>query len=240
MERTTISDDKIYTDELVGTIAKSIGIGDNPGKVRWLVRNLRDLPDSVRRYQSLYTINRPKQVIDAFDRVANSISKLLLAYGADKESGRLGWTSEKDSSFEALILWQRAVSLDPDRPERMVQEDKALDSLQQQLDSIVQLRREVLSARAGLEGRAGSGHGGRRHRGDPVLNELFKDLLLLYSELKGTNKGITVDPYAEDQDKQVRGPLIDFFRLTLRPLGWRLTSSSIRARLIRMRGDDNE
>ncbi len=212
-----------FPSDAVDRIAAAIGI-NTEAKRRLLAHRLADLPDVARQCRS-YKLSTPPS---ALVRDLNRVEKKPLRFQEDV-GGRLEILDFEDVMDDVPVLppivWQLALRIDADRPERDSVRQAVRNRLRDRGYTADDLRAAAEAARRNTEPQVKTGHGGRRHEADWPLEEITRHLLVIFREVTGRRGRPSYNAHFD----RVDGPVVDFFELCLPTLGWQKSPNAIRA-----------
>lgn len=228
----TIVEAHTFPDELIDRIAGSIDVSD-PQKMVWLAYHLRDIAADVKGYKLYKVIRNPSKLKRAFAQTVKDCDRLLRTLSTEPEDIAVAVSNMPIKPYRRLLLWEIAARNPEINPARALDDGTADKIFAEHIGSINAIREAAVKASDSISDRVASGRGGARHQRDRALDEVLQQLIQLYEEVTGSERGSSYSFKAKEAD----GPLVRYLELCLAPLGWPLSRDAIRGHLRRMDDD---
>ncbi len=221
-----------YSGELIGRIAEAISV-TNSRKKRWLSDHLCDIAGDVDSYKLHTVIRRPSDLRKAFAQTVKDCERLLKRLNTEPEDVTVEVANVRLQPFRRLLLWEIAAGKDGVEANRALDDGTAEKIFDEQISSITAVRDAAARACDDIATQIPRGRGGRRHQRDWAFDEVLEQLVQLYEEVTGRERGSSYS----FKTKKADGPLVRYLELCLAPLGWTLSLDAIRGHLQRMDDD---
>ncbi len=224
--------DEPFPDFVITEVAALLKLSHGR-QCRRLTRYLRELPIYIERFRRRDAIPRPAFVRDVLKRLEAACSRQLDG-GAPFRPDRIRKRLEKDENASALVLWQMALKVDPQHPERAIEDGRAAKALSAATLDPGEMQQAAAAARHSVSTIVREGRGGDRHKPDWVLERVILDLGVLFLEATGEKPGISTDP----DTREPTGLFVALLGICLPRLGWELSRDAIRSQFRKVRHEE--
>lgn len=216
---------EVFTENVIDQVAATLRVED-PRKRALLARELSRVPELAYLVRTLKWPAPPSATASEFNSLVSACDRILnfLSHGADEDVPH----HELSAAAVAyrLLRWQIALEIEPQHPERAIQEGTANAAIRRHGAAVNTVRGAALLAQRGVKATVAPGRGGRRHTRDVALGTTVDHLLDIYERVSGRQPATTIG-----------GPTMRFLEICLPLLGWNLTDYSIRERIRESLGD---
>ena len=231
MSETTV-EAHVFTDELIGRIAETIDVS-GPKKMDWLAYHLRDIAANAEGYKLYKVIRYPSKLKRAFAQTVKDCDRLLKTLSTEPEGVAVAVSNITIEPYRRLLLWEIAASNPKVNPTRALDDGTADKIFAEHIRSINVIREAATKASDRIFDRVSSGRGGSRHQRDRAFDEVLEQLIQLYEEVTGRERGSSFS----FKTKKADGPLVRYLELCFPPLGQALSRDAIRGQLRRIAED---
>jgi len=225
MSETTI-EAHVFTDEMICRIAETIDVS-GPKKMDWLSYHLRDIAADAEGYKLYKVIRNPSKLKKAFAQTVKDCDRLLRTLSTEPEGVAVAVSNMPLEPYKRLLHWEVAARIPGINPIRALDDGTAEKLFADHTGSINAIRKAAIRASDSLSELIAAGRGGTRHKRDWAFDEVFEQLIQLYEEVTGRERGSSYS----FKEKQADGPLVRYLELCLPPLGWPLSRDAIRGHL---------
>ena len=221
-----------FPDELIDRIAESIEVSD-PQKMVWLAYHLRDIAADAEGYKLYKVIRNPSKLKKTFEQTVKDCDRLLRTLSTEPEGVAVAVSNMPLEPYRRLLLWEIAARNPEINPARALDDGTAEKLFVEHIGSINAIREAAAKASDSISDRVASGRGGARHQRDWAFDEVLRQLIQLYEEVTGRERGSSYSFKAREAD----GPLVRYLELCLAPLGWPLSRDAIRGHVRKLASD---
>ncbi len=221
-----------FSGELISRIAETINV-TNSRKKRWLAIHLCDIASDVDSYRLHTVIRRPSDLRKAFVQTVKDCERLLKRLNTEPEDVTVEVANVRLQPFRRLLRWEVAAGKDGVDANRALDDGTAEKIFDEQIGSITAVRDAAARACDSIATQIARGQGGRRHQRDWAFDEVLRQLIQIYEEVTGRERGSSYSFKTREAD----GPLVRYLQLCLAPLGWTLSLGAVRGHMRRMDDD---